>query len=207
MEAASNIGIKNSQSDYIIIHDDDDSWDPRFLEETVDFLQENDRIFEGVVTQCFYVSETIAGDQVVECRSYPYNDWVDSIHLAEMTVGNIFAPIAFLFSRKVYDQIGGYDETLPVLGDWDFNLRFLLEADIGFLPKRLARYHHRDQAVKAGNYSNSLTGGVNLHASYNALVRNKFVRLADKSEKHRVLSNALLQGYFQSDTRARMKSL
>ncbi|MGR9051111.1 MAG: glycosyltransferase family 2 protein [Gammaproteobacteria bacterium] len=31
MEAASNVGIKNSDSRYLVIHDDDDSWHPAFL--------------------------------------------------------------------------------------------------------------------------------------------------------------------------------
>src|SRR5690606_34179934 len=34
MEAASNAGIANCRSDFIVIHDDDDSWEPTFLEET-----------------------------------------------------------------------------------------------------------------------------------------------------------------------------
>jgi glycosyltransferase involved in cell wall biosynthesis len=38
MEAASNAGIAACDSDYIVIHDDDDSWCPDFLERTVAFL-------------------------------------------------------------------------------------------------------------------------------------------------------------------------
>lgn len=39
MEAASNIGIAASASDYIVIHDDDDSWEPGFLSNCVQLLQ------------------------------------------------------------------------------------------------------------------------------------------------------------------------
>ena len=38
MEAASNAGIRACDSEYIAIHDDDDSWKSAFLERTVDFL-------------------------------------------------------------------------------------------------------------------------------------------------------------------------
>ena len=35
MEAASNHGLRSSQSDYFAIHDDDDAWHPEFLTVTV----------------------------------------------------------------------------------------------------------------------------------------------------------------------------
>ena len=38
MEAASNIGIASCNSDYIVIHDDDDSWEPGFLTNCLQFL-------------------------------------------------------------------------------------------------------------------------------------------------------------------------
>jgi hypothetical protein len=75
----------------------------------------------------------------------PYNDWVRNVQLSEMACGNFFPPIAFLFRRAVLDRIGGFNEALPVLGDWFFNLEFLLEDDIAVLPEPLARYHHRDR--------------------------------------------------------------
>ena len=40
MEAASNHGIRESDSEFIVIHDDDDSWEDGFLEQTVPFLQQ-----------------------------------------------------------------------------------------------------------------------------------------------------------------------
>jgi glycosyltransferase involved in cell wall biosynthesis len=39
MEAASNIGIAASASDFIVIHDDDDSWEPGFLSNCVQLLK------------------------------------------------------------------------------------------------------------------------------------------------------------------------
>ena len=34
LEAASNIGLKSSDSEYVVVHDDDDTWHPEFLEKT-----------------------------------------------------------------------------------------------------------------------------------------------------------------------------
>ncbi|CAO3363225.1 glycosyltransferase family 2 protein [Azospirillum melinis] len=206
MEAASNVGIRSSRSEYIVIHDDDDSWHPDFLKETVAFLDRNRHIYGGVLTHSTYISEEICGQSVVEHDRWPYNDWVENVQLSEMAIGNFFPPIAFVFQRKIWEDLGGFDEVLPVLGDWDFNIRFLLQADIGVLPKPLANYHHRDRSSATGAYSNSVIGGASRHAAYNAIVRNKYIRGAAKNESYAAVSALMGAGYAQADVRHRLES-
>jgi glycosyltransferase involved in cell wall biosynthesis len=177
MEAASNRAIAASKSEYIVIHDDDDTWQPQFLAKTTEFL-ENPPVpsMRAVITHAIRWSEMIIEDDYVELiDSSGYQDWVMSVPLYEMASGNMFAPIQFVFPRDVYDEIGGFDETLPVLGDWDFNLRFLMKHDIGVLPEKLANYHHRDYQ-KSGDYSNSVYGAISKHQNYDAVVRNRGLR-------------------------------
>ncbi|MFW2133530.1 glycosyltransferase [Ectothiorhodospira haloalkaliphila] len=204
MEAASNVGIRASESEYVVIHDDDDSWHPDFLKETVAFLSQNRRVYAGVITKTLYVSEEIRGHAVIEHGRWPYNDWVQNIQISEMVVGNIFAPIAFVFRRDIWEQIKGFDENLPVLGDWDFNIRFLMKSDIGVLPKPLAYYHHRDRGNSGGTYSNSVIGGLNRHAAYNAIVRNKYIRLAGTNGDYAALAVLMGTGFGQQDVRHRL---
>ena len=177
MEAASNRAIANSKSKYLVIHDDDDSWQPQFLARTVEFL-ENPPVpsMRGVITHAERISEVIVDDEYIEViDSCPYQEWVMTVPLYEMASMNMFAPISFLFLREVYDEIGGFDEQLPVLGDWDFNIRFLMKYDIGVIPEKLSNYHHRDY-LKSGNYSNSLLGAISKHQIYEAVVRNRGLR-------------------------------
>lgn len=198
MEAASNAGVKNSTSDLVVIHDDDDSWEPMFLEKSVEFLTSGvGRRYGGVVTHTTYVSEEIRGSEVIEHSRRPYMDWVRNVQLAEIAAGNIFAPIAFVFKRRVWEDIGGYNEELPVLGDWFFNLEFLLRADIGVLPIPLANYHHRDRGESTA-YANSVIGGVSKHEEYAAIARNAFIR--KNSEKFSG-AIAVILGYFAQDFR------
>ena len=56
---------------------------------------------------------------------------------------NRFPPIAFLYERAAGEAIGNYRTDLPVLGDWDFNLRFAERFGIGVIPEALAYWHHR----------------------------------------------------------------
>jgi glycosyltransferase involved in cell wall biosynthesis len=176
MEAASNIGIRACQSKYIVIHDDDDSWEPTFLEKTIDFLEgPQGQIYGGVITKSTYVSEEITPQGIVIHDTKPYQGWVETVHIMEMAVGNFYPPIAFMFPRDIYDKIEGFDERYPVLGDWDFNLRYLLEADIGVIPEYLANYHHRDRG-DTSLFGNSVTAERHKHLDYSSIVRNKFAR-------------------------------
>lgn len=178
MEAASNLGVRAVNSDYVVIHDDDDSWDPAFLAKTVAFLEEaSPTLYGGVVTHSTYVSELIRDGAVVEIQRKPYQNRLAGVDLDAILEKNLFPPISFLFRRSVYDSVGGFDETLPVLGDWLFNLEFLLRANIGVLPEPLAFYHHRDRSdATAPEYRNTVVDQVSLHQKYTPIVRNSFLR-------------------------------
>ncbi|MFD1510551.1 glycosyltransferase family 2 protein [Lacimonas salitolerans] len=207
MEAASNVGIRACESEYVVIHDDDDSWHPDFLKETVTFLRQNRKVYSGVITKTLHVSEEILGHSVIEHGRRPYMDWVQNVQISEMVIGNFFPPIAFVFRRDVWEQLKGFDENLPVLGDWDFNLRFLTKANIGVLPKALAYYHHRDRGNGGGNYSNSVIGGLSRHAAYNAIVRNKYIRLAGTESEYAALAVLMGTAYSHEDTRHRLNNV
>ena len=105
----------------------------------------------------------------------------------------------------MFEKVGGYNESLPVLGDWFFNMEFLLHADIGVLHEPLARYHHRDRGdSRSGVYANSVIGGVSKHEEYAAVARNEFLRrYGDRS----IAAIVTVLGYLQSDVRARTKAL
>lgn len=176
MEAASNRGITASDSPYLVIHDDDDSWHPTFLEECLTFLEAKAYpSVGGVITHSTKIVERIDREKVIVERQEPYNSWVLSVHIARMIVENMFPPISFLYKRSVLDEIGGYDEQLPVLGDWEFNLRFLEKYDIYVIPKALANYHHRLSTSEL-KYGNSIIRDINKHVVYDTLLRNRLLR-------------------------------
>jgi len=200
MEAASNTGIRSIKSDYVVIHDDDDTWSPEFLQKTIEFLESSKgKRYGGVITHSYYISEEILDNGIIEHDRIPYNDWIKNVQLCEMAAGNIYPPISFVYRRKIWEKIGGYNEDLPVLGDWYFNLEFLLHSDIGVIPEPLSYYHHRDlNADGTDIYSNSVIASVDVHDEYNAIIRNEFIR--DNIERYPI-ALALIQGYAINDFR------
>lgn len=179
MEAASNFGIRNTDSEIIAILDDDDRWHEDYLSEAVSYLNSNG--YKGVVTYSKLITEEIKEDKVVTVDEQPYLPSSSTISLFELLDRNTFPTNAFIYRRDAYKEIGKYDETLPVLGDWDYNIRFASVFEIGVLEKTLAYVHQRK--LDDGNTGNTVVTSRALHLKQAQLLRNKYLRqdLASKS--------------------------
>jgi glycosyltransferase involved in cell wall biosynthesis len=179
MEAASNKAIKSVNSEYIAIHDDDDTWHKDFLKLAVIKLKEVDAV--GVVVRTDKVTEQVSadGNKIAKVKSEQWMPDLRVINLYRQCIDNQMTPITFLYKRVVFDKIGYYDESLPVLGDWDFGIRFLQKYDVEFLDPgyALAFYHHRN--YMAGSTSNNSFG--------------------DGNERHRYWSNKLMNKYLREE--------
>ena len=181
MEAASNSGIKSilNHVDLIIIHDDDDSWAPDFLKIAVsELLRAKEELpsIRGVITQANCVYEVIRGNQVLIEELEPFLPWVNRglVSLDSMLHQCQFAPIQFLYEKSVLQEIGLYRDDLPVLGDWEFNLRFLRHYDIKIIPQFLAFYHHR--RTPNDPFSNSVHGSKDRHDLFRQWLKNQWLR-------------------------------
>lgn len=172
MEEASNQALLASESEYFAIHDDDDTWKPAFLEVAVNGLRHHVTA-SAVVTGVVRVHETFKNGRVwpVENEMFYLNQ--EGLTIPGMIGKNTFPPIAALFRRSVVEKVGLFDSSLPVLGDWEFNLRALTVGELVFIPERLANYHTRtpDSDVAAGN---SIIVGENLHRETKELLQRRW---------------------------------
>lgn len=175
MEAATNAGLEVLRDcPFLALHDDDDSWAPAFLARTVAYLEAHPSEV-GVVTGAQVVEEVIASNGPREIARHPFNPWLQKIGRGRLLVENLFPPIMLLFRRSALEQIGLYDESLPVLGDWEFHLRLAGFGPIGYLTEPLAHYHLRPRQLE-GPYGNSIGSGEGRHRLYDALLRNRWLR-------------------------------
>jgi glycosyltransferase involved in cell wall biosynthesis len=172
MQAASNIGIKSSRSKYVVIHDDDDTWSVKFLEQTVNHLETTNSM--GVVAATDLVVEKIENNSVKKISASRLHPELENINLYKMCFENYAAPINFIYRRSVFDEIGYYDESLGGVADWDFGLRFLLKYDIDYLKtsEALAFYHHRPPG--SGKDVNSVF--TSTHRNLENLIVNRYLR-------------------------------
>jgi glycosyltransferase involved in cell wall biosynthesis len=180
MEAASNVGLRSvNKSKYAIIHDDDDTWEPLFLEKCVAFMENPPPVLGtpimGVATYCARVLEKFDGSSVRIIGRESFNSWLNGVSLYRLAASNTLPPICFLFQRDALEKIGYFREDLPVLGDWEFHLRFAYHYEIGLIREELANYHHR-VSLQNDVYGNSVIAGDDKHRRYEHLLRNELLR-------------------------------
>ncbi|MCM1551372.1 MAG: hypothetical protein NC092_01615, partial [Butyrivibrio sp.] len=68
--------------------------------------------------------------------------------LRDLLLQNSIGAPTVLMKKKLFEQIGGFDETMPSLEDWDFALKAAKLGQIGFVPEALM-----DAANSAGGVS------------------------------------------------------
>lgn len=201
MEAASNKAIKSVDSEYIAIHDDDDTWHKDFLKEAIAKIESADAM--GVVVRADKVTERIlAGNNTIEqLKIEPWMPDLKVVNLYKQCIDNQMTPITFLYNRTAYDELRGYDESLPVLGDWDFGIRFLLKYDVEFLDKGypLAFYHHRKFSTDS-QHNNSFGEGTERHRYWSNRLMNKYLR-------QELAEGRLGVGYIMNDLRYNQSNL
>ena len=130
VSSARNAGIKKSQASMLLILDGDDKLEPTYIE---------------------YVSNLLCDNPSMVAAS----SWMHTFGVLDAVVrptgGNIVpflshncCPATHILRREVYEQCGGYDESMRSgFEDWDFFLSMLEtapEANIGMVEKPLINY-------------------------------------------------------------------
>lgn len=200
MQTASNAGISSCDSDFIIIHDDDDTWESSFLARTVPYLDEHgwNPKLGGVITWSrVFVEEFGEDGEVTMHNRFIFNDKLYNISLIDLAVENRFPPISFLFRRAALDAVGPFNEQYGPRGDWDFHLRVLARFDIDVIPEPHANYHHRPKTT-SGVYGNSVFAQQDLHQSTRVKLLNNTFREGLKNENGHLFAHLMALGDVQN---------
>jgi glycosyltransferase involved in cell wall biosynthesis len=111
LSAALNAGIRRAKGEFILPLAGGNRLRNAYLNEGVSLLKNNIRL--GVV----YADAEYFGEQTGGCDAQEFN-------LLSLIRGNFIGACA-LFRKKLWEEVGGYDEQMPWTGweDWDFWLR------------------------------------------------------------------------------------
>lgn len=167
--------VDQSDSAYVVIHDDDDSWHKDFLKCTVTYLDEHKEV-GGVVVRTDKVIEQVSDSGTIKTTKISqFMSDVKVINIYRQCIDNQLTPIAFVYRRQAYELVGKYDSSLPVCGDWEFGIRFLRQYDVDFIDPgyALAYYHHRQPHKYKGGDNSFATHD---HRYYTNLIMNKYLR-------------------------------
>lgn len=175
MEAASNVGLANSRSEFVNVHDDDDTWQPRFLHETTSHLRDHpDEL--SVATRTLLVMERRQGPDWITYESFASWPELHAMHFVDFMRLNRMVPICLLYRRAVHEQIGLFDEDYRVIGDYVFHLRLLQAGPMGFIDHPLARWHHRPNEASDATSANTMYALHGDHAEYDLTMRDEALK-------------------------------
>ncbi len=133
VSAARNLGISHSQGELIALLDSDDVWKPRKLEDHILFHIQG----EWEISQT--EEEWIKGGKRINParRHLKKAGWIFNPSLKLCLI----SPSCVMFSRRFWEKIGPFDETLPACEDYDLWLRACLYYPVGLLPLPLVEKH------------------------------------------------------------------
>lgn len=189
-----NQGVTATQSRYVAVHDDDDTWHPSFLERTTRHLDDTDDV--GVAVRTEVIWEHVEGDRVVEQGREILWPKVRTMTLFDLLRINRYVPISILYRRSVHEAIGLLREDLPVVEDWEFNLRLAASGPVGFLDgEPLAFWRQRKDAE--GALANSVLAVLDQHHDEDLRLRDEALR--DYVHRHGTGGLLYLTKYFQDE--------
>ena len=132
--AARNDGARLAKTEFLAFLDQDDLWEPTFLEETLALLSKHP---DAAVVHA-------DGHQVNEHNDIMHYDAAMK-HTNSITQilrgGHDVATSGSLFRKTCFDAVGGYDEQLGIWEDIDLAIRLYQRFPVIHLPKPL--YRHR----------------------------------------------------------------
>lgn len=170
-----HVGLDAAESDYFVLHDDDDTWAPRFLEVTSAHLDAHPE--DGAAaTSTEVVVEELAGEEITEVSREWLAQDLSEASLVDMIVRNYIPPIALVVRREALATAGPFDNSLSVLEDWDFNLRLLSHHPVALLTDEPLAFWHQRPGVTEGSNSNSVTAEASEHRRLEGVIRDRYLR-------------------------------
>ena len=114
--AARNLGAERAVGDYLAFLDDDDWWLPQKLELQMEVFAAAPEA--GLV----YTARRIVGPsgEAKRTRSAEHRGWIADVLLAENVIGTTSCAMV---RRDVFEEVGGFDASLPARQDVDLWLR------------------------------------------------------------------------------------
>ena len=137
---ARNKGLERARGALICFLDSDDLWEEGKLKAQVQWMQLHPECM-AVYTDEIWIRNGVRVNQMKKHQKYSGDIFRQSLPLC------IVSPSSVLLRKSVLDEVGGFDELMPVCEDYDLWLRIAARYPFKFLREKLIlkRGGHKDQ--------------------------------------------------------------
>ncbi len=140
--AARNQGVSIAKYDIIAFNDSDDIWHPDKIMKQIRYKEEH-RDYRLVYSA--YVRHYSDSDQTMP--NLNGSERLEGRILSEILYKNSVGTPTALMEKSLFEDIGGFDEELRCLEDWDLFIRASKETSIGFVPEVLVDAGYMEDGV------------------------------------------------------------
>lgn len=129
---ARNYGVSKAQYDMIAFLDSDDTWHTDKLEKQVSLKNNNTAL------RLIYTAYERIYDSFKETHpDMSANNKLDGDMLSQILFENTVGTPTILMEKSLFEEVGGFDEGLRSLEDWDMVIRVAKTTSFGFVPEVL----------------------------------------------------------------------
>ncbi len=177
--ASRNRGVSLSKGEYIAFLDDDDEWYPNKLEKQICCFEKEDIGIVYCNVDLYYddTQKTIIRNK---SNDAPIGDVFNRLF-----TNNVIGSTSFpMIRRKSFDEVKGFDESMPALQDWDLWLRITKNSKVFYISEVLGKYHFYKGDRLSNNSDKRLRGYLRIrekHMDYlnkNEMVKSQFDMVA-----------------------------
>ncbi len=143
---ARNKGILKSTGDWIAFLDSDDEWFPNKLEEQKKSLEQNSTTFISHTNE-IWIRNGVRVNQKKKHQKYGGSIFDKCLDFCRIS------PSSVLIHKRVFDDVGNFDENLMICEDYDLWIRITSKYLVEFLDIPLIKKYggHKDQLSKVKN--------------------------------------------------------
>lgn len=141
---ARNLGASLARGAWVAFLDADDMWEPHKIEAQTEMLAHTGRHV------CY--ADMRAIDMDGNRIPYPRGSSLalrSGCILDDLFVNNFIPHSSLIVSKRMIDEVGGFDESLRMGDDWDLVLRLAARCEFDLAPEKLIRYRVRTNQLSS----------------------------------------------------------
>ena len=187
--ATRNEAIRQSHGEFIALLDSDDLWEPTKLQLQVAYLDRHSEFALVYAYSTNFTNEDEGNVSLVKKLDFEGHIFKD------LFTKNSFANSTIVMRRSVFDEMGGYDESLIAMEDYELNLRIAREYPIGRVPQSLLRRRIHPDSFYSSGYDNQYTYQLPV---YDKLMSDPEVQRIIGTPKNEYMSSFILKFIFKN---------